>query len=140
VTVRTDRTTDESTSALAVLAGAAACFGLCISSALVAVVVAGLGQWTKLPAWLEEGVPLLVLAAGLALSGRVAVDVAGRRGLWCAAGAALLVAAVGLALSAAGEAHGDGIEVGQILVSTAVVAVVTGGSAWSTVRLRARRR
>jgi hypothetical protein len=126
----------EPTSLGAFLAGAAASFGLVISSALVAVVVAGSLQWVHLPAWLDDGIPLVVLAGGLVLAGRVATDVAGRLGPWCGLGAAILVAVVGIAVSQAGEAHGDGVEPSQIAIASATVLALTGGGAWAVSRLR----
>jgi hypothetical protein len=130
----------EGTRVGAVVAGAAAVFGLLISSALGAVVVAGALQWMNLPAWLDDGIPLVVLVAGLVLSGRVATDVAGRFGPWCGVGAAILVGLIGSAVSVAGEAHGDGLEPVQIAVAVLVVMVLTSGGAWWVGRRRARRR
>jgi drug/metabolite transporter (DMT)-like permease len=95
----------------------------------------------SLARWLDDGIPLAVLAGGLLLSGRVATDVAGRLGALCALGAAVLVGLVGTAVSRAGEAHGDGVEAGQIAVAVAVVLVLTGGSAlWVEHRRSGRRR
>ncbi|GAB3653657.1 hypothetical protein GCM10027596_04370 [Nocardioides korecus] len=114
----------------AVVTGALACFGLVISSALVAVVTAGALQWVNLPGWLDNGIPVVVLLGGLALAGRVATDVAGRWGPWCGLGAAALVAAIGAALARAGEAHGDGVEPVQVVVGFVVVAALTCSTAW----------
>jgi hypothetical protein len=129
----------EGTAVGAVAAGVAASFGLVVSSALVAVVVAGGLQWMNVPVWLDNGIPLAVLAGGLVLSGRVATDVAGRFGPWCGVGAALLVGLVGTAVSRAGEAHGDGVEPVQIVVAVAAVMVLSAGSAWWIARRRMRR-
>lgn len=134
------RESGEGTRIGAVAAGAAATFGLVISSGLVAVVVAGALQWMSLPGWLDNAIPVVVLAGGLLLSGRVATDVAGRFGPWCGVGAAILVGLVGSAVSVAGEAHGDGLEPFQIAVAVMVVMVMTSGGAWWVSRGRARRR
>lgn len=122
-----------------VLAGIAACFGLVVSSALLAVIVAGSLQWMKPPVWLDNAVPLVVLGIGLMLSGRVATDVAGRWGPVCGFGAAVLVALVGTAVSRAGEAHGDGVEPVQIAIATAVVLLLTAGTAFVVRRRRLSR-
>ena len=135
---RTEPETGEHTRIGAVLAGAAAAFGLVVSSGLVSVVVAGFLQWGKLPIWLDNAIPLLVLAGGLLLSGRVATDVAGRFGPLCGLGAALLVGVIGLAVSKAGEAHGEGLELWQIAIAVGVVGVLTGGAAWWVGRSRSR--
>jgi hypothetical protein len=136
----TGRSTGESTTFGAVLAGAVATFGLVVSAGLVAVITAGVLQWANLPAWLDNAVPLVVLAGGLVLSGRIATDVAGRFGPWCGLGAAVLIGLIGTAVSMAGEAHGDGLEPMQIVVAVGVVMVLTSGGAWWVGRHRARRR
>ena len=121
----------------AVVVGTAAVFGVLVSSALFAVAVAGFLQWGR-P--LDDGLPLLVLGLGMLLCGRVAVDVAGSRAVLCALGAALLVLLLGLTVSRSSEAHGDGIEVFQVVVASLVVLVVVGAGALVGQRRRARRR
>jgi hypothetical protein len=113
----------------AVVVGTLAVFGLLFSSAVIAVIVAGMLQWGSMPPWLDDAIPVAVLVVGLAISGRVAVDVAGGQGVWCTLGAAVLVAAMGTVVSRSSEAHGDGIEAGQILVATLVVLLVSGTTA-----------
>lgn len=120
----------EGTTIGAVLAGSAATFGLVVSAGLLAVVVAGSLQWGKLPAGLDNAIPLAVLGGGLLLSGRVATDVAGRFGPLCGLGAGLVVGIIGMAISRAGEAHGEGIELWQIAIAVTVVSGLSGGSAW----------
>lgn len=122
-----------------VAVGTAACFGLVVSSGIVAVIAAGSLQWLNLPNWLDNTIPVLVLLAGLLLSGRVATDVAGRQGVLCGLGTAVLVALVGTAVARAGEAHGDGIEPVQIAVATVVVAGLSAGNAWWVARRRTTR-
>lgn len=129
----------ERTTVGTVLVGTAACFGLVVSSGILAVVAAGSLQWLNLPASLDNAVPVLVLLAGLLLSGRVATDVAGRRGVLCGLGTAALVALIGAAVARAGEAHGDGIEPQQIAVAAVVVAVLCAGNAWWVARRRTSR-
>jgi hypothetical protein len=136
----TGTATGASTNLGALLAGATAAFGLVMSAALVAVVIAGSLQWLNIPSWLDNGIPLLVLAAGLVLAGRVATDAAGPLGPWCGLGAAILVAIVGSAVSRAGLAHGDGVEPFQIAIASATVLVLTGGGAWVVGRRRRRTR
>lgn len=125
----------------AVVVGTAAVFGVLVSSALFAVAVAGFLQWGRpLAPFLDDGLPLLVLGLGMLLCGRVAVDVAGSRAVLCALGAALLVLLLGLTVSRSSEAHGDGIEVFQVVVASLVVLVVVGAGALVGQRRRARRR
>lgn len=120
-----------------VVTGSAAVLGLVVSGAVLAVAVAGLLQWgPHVPALLDDGIPLVVLAAGMLLGGRVAVDVAGRGGLVSCLLAAVTVAVLGDAVSRASEAHGDGIELQQVLLAGLVVLVLTSGSALLVLRLR----
>jgi len=120
----------------AVLTGIAAAFGLTVSGGLLAVVLAGVEQWANLPAWLDDSAPYVVLLAGLALSGRVAADVAGRHAPWCGLGAALLTLAAGAAVSRSSEAHGDGLEMPSVYVAALVVGLAVSGSAVLSRRLR----
>ncbi len=125
----------------ATVTAAVAAFGLVMSSTLVAIVAAGALQWLPaLPPMLDPAGPLLVLGAGMALAGRVAVDVAGPSGVRAAAGAAVLVAALGMVLSRASEAHGDGVEPPWVALAATCVFVVVGGSAWLVQRHNASRR
>jgi hypothetical protein len=113
-----------------VVTGTAAVFGIIVSGAVLGVAVAGFLQWgPTLASALDDGLPLAVVGLGMVLAGRVAVDVAGRRGVLCTVGAAGIVTALGITLSRSSEAHGDGIEVYQVLVATAVVLVLSGGTA-----------
>jgi hypothetical protein len=122
-----------------VLAGTAAVFGLLVSSGVGAVVVAGLLQWrpTLAPA-LGTGLPLAVLAIGLMLCGRVAVDIGGSRAILCVVGASMVVAGLGLLYSKSSESHGDGIEPLQVLVATLTVLLVVGATATLVSRRRRR--
>jgi hypothetical protein len=123
-----------------VVTGSVAVFGMVVSALLAAVVVAGFLQWG--PAWsplVDNGLPLLVLVLGLALAGRVAVDVSGRHAVLAALGATALVGLVGLFLARTSDAHGDGIEPVQVLEACAVVLAVVGLTAWLVVRRRTRR-
>ncbi|MBV9831822.1 MAG: hypothetical protein JOZ82_09515 [Marmoricola sp.] len=122
-----------------VLAASLAVFGMTCSAAVFSVVVAGLLQWDTLPSIVRNVLPAVVLALGLVLTGRVAVDVAGRAGIAGTAGSALVVLVLGLALSRSTEAHGDGIEPHQVVVAALVVLAVTGGTAWWVSRRRERR-
>ena len=122
-----------------VLTATATVFGLLVSSGVVAVVIAGALQWSSVSPSLDNLLPLVALAAGMVLAGRVAVDVAGGRGVLAAVGAAVLVAAVGAALSRTSEAHGDGLEAIQVVEATVAVLVVTGGAALVTARRRSAR-
>jgi hypothetical protein len=123
-----------------VVSAALAVFGLVISSALLAVVVAGLLQWGNLAPGLDNAVPILVLVLGLMLCGRVAVDIAGSAGVLATVGAAGLVALVGLSISRSTEAHGDGVEPQQVLLAALIVLVLTGGTSMLMDRRRRRRR
>ena len=118
---------------------AATVVGLLFSSALVAVVVAGSLQWTHgLSPLLDNAIPLAVIALGMMLAGRVSVDVAGPHGPLSVLVATAVVTAIGWSLSRSSEAHGDGIELQQVLAAAAVVLVLTGGSAVLTLRRRRR--
>ena len=120
------------------LVGMLAVAGLLFASGLVAVVVAGMLQWGNLVPWLDNAIPILVLALGMILAGRVAVDVAGRGGLLCTVLAATVVALVGALVSRASESHGDGIEAWQIAVASGCVLILTGGTAWLVQQRRRR--
>ena len=123
-----------------VVSAALAVFGLVISSALVAVVVAGLLQWGSLAPGLDNAVPIFVLVLGLMLCGRVAVDIAGGAGVLATVGAAGLVALVGLTISHSTEAHGDGVEPPQVMLAALVVLVLSGGTSMLVDWRRKRRR
>ena len=125
-------------SAERVLAASLAVFGMTCSAAILSVVVAGLLQWDTLPSIVRNALPVVVLALGLVLTGRVAVDVAGRAGIAGTVGSALVLLVLGLALSHSTEAHGDGIEPHQVWVAALVVLAVTGGTAWWVSRRRQR--
>ncbi len=137
ITTETRRHRATGTGPGATVIAALASFGLVMSSTLVAVVAAGALQWLPaLPPILDTALPLLALTAGMALAGRVAVDVAGSRGVSAAAGAAVLVAALGLVLSGASEAHGDAVEPPWVVLTATCVFIVVGGSAWLVQRRR----
>ncbi len=123
-----------------VLVGVIATFGVLMSSAVAAIVVAGALQWNHGVAHaLDNAFPLVVLFLGMVLSGRVAVDVAGQRAITSVVGAAVIVAALGMAVSITSEAHGDAIEPLQVAVATLVVLVVVGSSSWLVSRHRTHR-
>ncbi len=122
-----------------IVVGTATIFGLLVTSALVAVAVAGFFQWTpNVSPILDDGLPLALVFLGMVLSGRVAVDIAGGLGIACATGAALLVALIGYAVSRSSEAHGDGLEIQQVFLAAATVLVVVGGTALVIDRRRRR--
>ena len=73
------------------------------------------------------------------LTGRVAVDIAGRAGIAGTVGSALVLLVLGLAISRSTEAHGDGIEPRQVLMAALVVLALTGSSAWWVSRRRRAR-
>ncbi len=79
------------------------------------------------------------MIAGLVLSGRVAIDIAGGLGIASAALAATLVMLIGYAVERSSEAQGDGLEIQQVLLAGMVVLVVVGGSALLVDRRRRRR-
>lgn len=136
-TIKTRRQRPAGTGVGATMIAAVATFGLVMSSTLVAVVVAGALQWLPaLPPILDSALPLLTLIAGMALAGRVAVDVAQSRGVTAAAVAAVLVAALGLVLSGASEAHGDGVEAPWVGFAATCVFMVVGAAAWLVQRHR----
>lgn len=123
-----------------VVIGTLATFGVLMSTAVAAVVVGGLLQWDRGVAHaLDNAMPLVVLFLGMVLSGRVAVDVAGRWALASVLGAAIIVAGLGLQVSKTNEAHGDAVEPWQVAVATTIVLVVVGPTAWLVKRQRARR-
>ena len=115
-----------------VIVGSLAAFGIIVSSAVLSVVVAGLLQWrSSFPDFIDDGLPLLVIAAGMVMAGRVAADVAARHAIWCAVGASLLTAAVGMVVEATTAAHGDALEPPQVAIAAVVVLLITGASAWA---------
>jgi hypothetical protein len=125
--------------AVDLLVGISAALGLIVAAALAGVAMAGLLQWNQLPnlpRFVDSAAPLVVLALGMLLAGRVAVDVAGRLGPVAAAGSALVVLVLGLWLSRASEAHGDGVEPLQVGLAALVVLVVVGGSSLLVQRRR----
>lgn len=120
-----------------VLIGSLAAFGITVSGAVLALAVAGFLQWkVHLPDLFDDGLPLLILAGGMLIAGRVAVDVAGRAGTLCALGAAVLIGAIGMEISITTEAHGDAVEPVQALYAAMLVLVIVGGSAWAITRRR----
>jgi len=123
-----------------VVSASVAVFGLMISSALLAVVVAGALQWGRVTPWLDNAIPIIVLVFGLTLCGRVAVDIAGAGGVLATFGATALVALVGLSVSRSTEAHGDGLEPQQVLLAALVVLVLAGGTSVLVHRHRRHRR
>lgn len=123
-----------------ILVGTATIVGLMVTSGLVSVTVAGFFQWTpNVSPLLDDGLPFALLLAGLVLCGRVAVDIAGGLAVACAALAATLVLLIGYAVERSSEAHGDGLEMQQVLLAALVVLVVVGGSALIIDRRRRRR-
>ena len=112
-----------------VVAASFAVFGMTCSAALFSVVVSGLLQWGAMSTPVRNAVPVVVLGLGLLLTGRVAVDVAGRAGVVGALGSAVVLLVLGLSISRSTEAHGDGIEPRDVVLAALVVLVVTGGSA-----------
>ena len=119
---------------------AAACLGLLVSSGLLSVIVAGVIQWKKtVPEGIDDAIPLTVLGIGMVLSGRVAVDVAGRRGWIATVATAVVVGLIGFAVQTAGEAHGDGVSELQVGLAVAAVLVLTTGTALLVTRRRARK-
>jgi hypothetical protein len=124
-----------------VITGSAAVFGIVVSATLGAVAIAGFLQWgPRYPAALDDGLPLVIVVAGMLLAGRVAVDVAGDLGVWSVVGATLIVAVLGYSVSMSSEAHGDGIEFNQVLLAAGVVLALSAGSAWTVARRRRRKR
>lgn len=93
-----------------VLIGFLAAFGITVSGAVLALAVAGFLQCkVHLSDLLDDGIPLLILAGGMLIAGRIAVDLAGRAGTLCALGAAVLIGAIGMEISITTEAHGDAV-------------------------------
>ena len=112
------------------VAATLASFGLMWATALLAVVTAGALQWVTLPAWLDNAIPLILLAGGLVFAGRVAAGVAPQRGTYASLAAGALVIGFGLSLSWATEAHGDGIEAQHAIFAGLTAAAISGTSAF----------
>ncbi|MEO5654031.1 MAG: hypothetical protein ABIN79_07365 [Marmoricola sp.] len=122
-----------------IVVGTATIVGLMVTSAIVSVTVAGFFQWTpNVSPILDDGLPLALLVAGMVLSGRVAVDIAGGLGIASAALSAMLVLLIGYAVERSSEAHGDGLEIRQVMLAALVVLVVVGGTAFLIDRRRRR--
>ena len=123
-----------------VVVAAVATFGVLVSAAIVAVVVAGGLQWSRsISPAVDNAIPVVVLVLGMLFCGRVAADIAGHRAVTSVVGTALVVAVLGLAVSRSSQAHGDGIEPWQVAIASLAVLVVIGGSAYLIVWRRARR-
>lgn len=114
-------------------------FGIIISGAVMALLLAGFMQWSgSLPSIIDDGLPLLLLAGSMLMAGRVVVDVAGRLQVWCVVGTAALVGALGMLFAQKTQAHGDAIEPLQVLLAMLVVLLLVGSSAWWVTHRRRR--
>lgn len=116
----------------AVVSAAAAGFGLAVCGGLLAVIFDGVEQWANPPSWLDDTAPFVLIVGALLLAGRVAQDVAGRLATASAVGTGVLVYLSGWAVSRSTEAHGDGLEMGSVLIATVVVTLVMAASSLAT--------
>ena len=88
-----------------------AALGLIVSSALGALLLAGLLEGiASAPGWLPESAAIAFFLGGMGLTGQVCVDVADHHAIRAVTAVIVLIGAVGWAASRVTEAHGEGLE------------------------------
>ena len=88
-----------------------AALGLIVSSALGALLLAGLLEGiASAPGWLPESAAIAFFVGGMGLTGQVCVDVADHHAIRAVTAVTLLIGAVGWVASRVTEAHGEGLE------------------------------
>ena len=111
------------------LIAAFATLGLVVSSALAAVLLTGLAEGIRpLPDPAATLTGLIVFAAGMALAGRVAVDVGGNHALPAVALTATLVLLGGWVASSVTESGGEGLEFSTVVELAGGLAILLGVS------------
>ena len=100
------------------ITAALAAFGLVIASAIGGLLVAGLLEgMARAPGWVPESGAIVFFIGGMALTGRVAVDVAGRGAIRAVTAVAVVIALAGWMASRVTEAHGEGLETTTLLLA-----------------------
>ena len=90
---------------------ALAALGLIVSSALGALLLAGLLEGiASAPGWLPESAAIAFFVGGMGLTGQVCVDVADHHAIRAVTAVTVLIGAVGWVASRVTEAHGVGLE------------------------------
>ena len=122
------------------ITAALAALGLIVSSALGALLVAGLLEGiASAPGWLPESAAIACFVGEMALTGQVCVDVADHHAVRAVASVTVLIGAVGWMASRVTEAHGEGIEPTTLLIAMAGLAAPLVGSVAEAHRRRRSR-
>ncbi len=107
------------------ITAALAALGLVVSSALGALLIAGLFEGiASAPGWLPESAAIAFFIGGMALTGQVCVDVADHHAIRAIATVIVLIGAVGYLASRVTEAHGEGLEPTTLLIAMAGLAAL----------------
>jgi peptidoglycan/LPS O-acetylase OafA/YrhL len=123
------------------ITAAVAAFGLVVSTAIASVIVVGLLEGiSAIPDAIPPTAAVVVFIAGLALAGRVAVDVDPHHALRAVGATSAVVALGGLLAAQATESQGEAIEPVTVATLTVGLFALLAGSAIATRRLRRRSR
>jgi peptidoglycan/LPS O-acetylase OafA/YrhL len=121
------------------ITAAVAAFGLVISSAIASIIVAGILEGSaSIPDWVPPSAAIFVFVAGLALTGRVAVDVDPDHAVRAVGATAAVVAVGGLLAAQVTESHGEVIEPSTVATLAVGLFVLLAVSAAATRHLRRR--
>jgi hypothetical protein len=116
-----------------------AALGLIVSSAIGALLVAGLIEGVAAaPGWLPETAAIAFFVAGTGLTGRVCVDVADGHAMRAVVAVTVLIGSVGWLASRVTEAHGEGLEPTTLLIAMAGLAAMLIASVRRVHRRRRR--
>ena len=122
------------------ITAAVAAFGLVISSAIAAIIVVGLLEGVAaIPDVVPPGAAVAVFLGGLALTGRVAVDVEPDHPLRAVGATAVVVAVGGFVAAQATESQGEALEPLTVATLAAGLFTLLAVSAVATKQLRHRR-
>ena len=111
------------------ITAALAALGLIVSSALGALLLAGLLEGiASTPGWLPESAAVAFFIGGMGLTGQVCVDVADHHAISAVTAVTVLIGAVGWVASHVTEAHGEGLEPTTLFIAMGGLAALLVGS------------
>ena len=114
--------------------------GLIVSSALGALLVAGLLEGiASAPGWLPESAAIAFFVGGVALTRAVCLDVTNHHAIHPVASVTIMIATVGWIASRVSEAHGEGLEPTTLHTAMAGLAALLAGSVVEAHRRRRSR-